>query len=82
MDIMRPSTAKYTDTNISIGLDNYYYKTVSGNSAMLFLKERLMPGVFNGTGKDALQFKELLFLYEGVIWSITENMAKVLEELV
>ena len=79
MDIMRPSTTTFANTNIRPG---NYYKTVGGNSVMLFLKERQTPGVFNGTGKDAFQLKELFFLYEGTVWSITENMAKLLEEVV
>ena len=58
------------------------FKSLSEDSIVLFVKEELIPGTYDGSGPFAKQIKELFFLYEEKIWSITSNMSNSLEHVV
>lgn len=58
------------------------YRTVYETDVLLFLEERPISDAYNGTGPSAKQIKELFFLFEDQIWSITSNVADVLEQVI
>ena len=57
------------------------YKNIDESAILLFLKEKPIPNTYDGVGPSAKQIKELFFLHEDRIWSITSNMAEGLEQV-